>query len=141
MYKPGEEAQWPSARSMSPHLFVTNSALGIKPNPNMDMLLKFADTFSRNAQALGLGESEITREQVQRYLDNLKGRRINYSQIVGWKNARYTVLSLLQNILDGKDIIQDEIDWGRQDLKDNYKESTEFLDKIIGHKDALKPQE
>ena len=107
----------------------------------MDMLLKFADTFSRNAQALGLGESEITREQVQRYLDNLKGRRINYSQIVGWKNARYTVLSLLQNILDGKDIIQDEIDWGRQDLKDNYKESTEFLDKIIGHKDALKPQE
>ena len=126
---------------MSPHLFVTNSTLGIKSNANMENLLKFADIFSRNAQALGLGESEITREQVQRYLDNLKGRRINYSQIVGWKNARYTVLSLLQNILDGKDIIQDEIDWGRQDLKDNYKESTEFLDKIIGHKDALKPQE
>lgn len=107
----------------------------------MENLLKFADTFCIYAQVLGLGESEITREQVQKYLDNLKSRRINYNQIVGWKNARYTVLSLLQNILDGKEIVQEEIDWGKQDLKDNYKESTEFLDKIIGHKESLKPRE
>jgi carbohydrate-selective porin OprB len=109
----------------------------------MDMLLKFADVFSRNAQVLGLGESGITREQVQRYLDNLKGRRINYNQIVGWENAKYTVLSLLQNILDGKALKDDgpEIGWGKKDLEGNYKESTEFLDKIIVQRESLKPQE
>ena len=107
----------------------------------MESLLKFADTFCRNAQVLGLGESEITREQVQGYLDDLKGRRIDYSRIVGWKGAAYTVLSLLQNILDGKELADNgpEIGWGRQDLKDNYKENPKFLDKIIAQREGLKP--
>lgn len=115
--------------------------MGIKPNANMEKILKFAETFRIYAQVLGLGESEITREQVQRYLENLKGRRIEYSRIVGWKGAAYTVLSLLQNILDGKELADNgpEISWGRQDLKDNYKENPKFLDKIIAQRSSLKP--
>lgn len=103
----------------------------------MSELSKYASVFRSCAQVLGLGESQITRSDVENYLSYLKGKGINYRQIIGWKNAKYTVLSVLQNILDGKDITQLEIDWGKQDLITNYKENPEYFEKIVAAKVSL----
>ena len=103
----------------------------------MDNILKFATIFNSYAQVLGLGESQISKGDVQKYLEYLKGKGINYKDIAGWRNAKYTVLSLLQNIIDGNEVVQDEIAWGRKDLVSNYKEDPKYLDKIIGARKSL----
>lgn len=101
----------------------------------MNNVFKYASVF--RSYALGLGESQISRADVENYLAYLKGKGINYKQIAGWKNAQYTVLSVLQKILAGTELSQLEIDWGRADLATNYRENPEYFDKVVAARSSL----